>query len=178
MHSFSKTLSLFLLLLCFNQIFCIQKYFDKPKPVNGSTLVIVVTLTLVDLNSIRVVDMDYRLDYHVVYEWNVSRTTCEKYVAKLMEDEYLTNETITDTVVLSGTASTMFWVPDTYIEEGKQIKVPTLPRNNQYLTVKVSKEDFTCSMRFNIRLAAIVGCQMDFHDYPYDRQLCYFRMRS
>ncbi|RWS04880.1 glycine receptor subunit alpha-2-like protein, partial [Dinothrombium tinctorium] len=170
-------LFLAIILLVVENSYCFRKY-DRPTPVNDTTLQVTVTLSLIDLNSIRLLDMDYRLDYNIMYEWTVAKNVCDIYVKQLFAHNLIVGEVKAgEVLVLGGDDTNMFWIPDMYIEEAKNIEVPTLPGNNAFLTLTITPE-FTCDLKYESRLAALIGCQMDFHDYPYDRQLCYVRMRS
>ncbi|RWS27445.1 glycine receptor subunit alpha-2-like protein [Leptotrombidium deliense] len=71
----------------------------------------------------------------------------------------------------------IFWTPDIYIPEVKRHEYPTTTVNTHLLMIYI-ESDTTCRLKLDSRLAAVVACQMDFHDYPFDKQFCPFRLRS
>ncbi|RWS02890.1 glycine receptor subunit alpha-2-like protein, partial [Dinothrombium tinctorium] len=160
-----------------NTSVCFRKY-DRPTPVNGTTLDVIVTLSLIDLNSISLLDMDYRLDYNIMYEWTTAKNVCEIYVKQLKDNNLIVDAMEPGELLeLEGDNANMFWIPETCIEEAKKVEISSSFGNKMFLTLTITPE-FACNLKYKSRLAALIGCQMDFRDYPFDRQLCNVRLRS
>ncbi|CAG2119523.1 unnamed protein product [Medioppia subpectinata] len=59
----------------------------------SQTLVVYVVLYADDINTIDDKDMDFRLDFYLRHEWNVSKHFCRPYLKKLNEGNIFLNTT-------------------------------------------------------------------------------------
>ncbi|XP_076359213.1 glycine receptor subunit alpha-4-like isoform X2 [Tachypleus tridentatus] len=146
-------------------------------PTRNKTLLIKTQLYVEDVNSINALDMDFRLDFFLWHQWNVTGNFCLTYetnVKKLGLRESW--KEISEKVTVSKNHFTFFWIPDTYIVNAKSVETPSKVTSTQVLTI--SKVDDTCIMEYTARFAAVVGCQMEFKHYPVDIQQCPVTFRS
>ncbi|CAB4067417.1 GLRA2 [Lepeophtheirus salmonis] len=66
-----------------------------------------------------------------------------------------------------------FWIPDIFIDKSKAVRVPT------YFVKPASLRVYNDStVRYSSRLNFDVACEMDFHRFPVDEQLCEIKFES
>ncbi|RWS19442.1 glycine receptor subunit alpha-2-like protein, partial [Leptotrombidium deliense] len=143
---------------------------DLPITVNGSVLDIDVAIKFMDISSIKLLDMEYRLDFFLTFEWKVHRKSCDAYIAQLIYNKITNNKPIAgDEYLVRGFEALKIWKPDIYIPEMKKHESPTISGNTYFIMILVESNE-TCHMRYDSRAAAIFSCQYNFRSYPYDKQ--------
>nr|XP_027221868.1 glycine receptor subunit alpha-4-like [Penaeus vannamei] len=65
------------------------------------------------------------------------------------------------------------WVPDPYVTNSKDAAITKL--TTTYASVTLYKNH---TIRYSARVYSIIGCQMEFHEYPMDVQTCSMIMQS
>ena len=76
-------------------------------------------------------------------------------------------------LALNPNAAKHFWVPDVFIDQSKNVRVPTYYMKPASLRIY---EDQT--LRYSSRINFDVACSMDFHNFPVDEQLCEINFES
>ena len=66
-----------------------------------------------------------------------------------------------------------FWVPDIFIDGAKQIDSPSYYQRPAY--IRVYKDHL---IRYSSRINFLASCNMDFHYYPNDEQICNIKLES
>lgn len=127
----------------------------------------------------RIVDMDFRLDYFITYYWNISREMCFLYL-KRMETAKPDHQPSTldtgDILLVTGDNVKYFWTPDTFEMDVKKVESTSTTSKNQQLKIKISNH--SCNFKLEQRLAATVACNYNFQRLPLDIQVCRFKLRS
>ncbi|XP_076365883.1 glycine receptor subunit alpha-2-like [Tachypleus tridentatus] len=148
-----------------------------PLPENGP-LRIKTQLYVEDINSINALDMDFRLDFFIWHGWNATKSMCCTYRNSLENLGILDVKTSEfDYAIISKNHFKFFWIPDTYVVNAKKVNMPSKASSTEVLKVKAG-ESRECQLEYTVRLAAVVGCQMEFRHYPVDIQVCPFTLRS
>ena len=80
------------------------------------------------------------------------------------ETEYLT---------LNPTAAKYFWIPDIFIDKAKEVRIPSYYVKPASLRIYNDQR-----LRYSSRINFDIACQMDFHKYPADKQLCEIKFES
>ncbi|TRY62011.1 hypothetical protein TCAL_08429 [Tigriopus californicus] len=66
-----------------------------------------------------------------------------------------------------------FWIPDIFVDQVKSMRAPTLERRPATLRIHPGGR-----MRYSSRVNYDVACNMDFHHYPVDKQVCEIKFES
>ncbi|CAO1345072.1 unnamed protein product [Diamesa hyperborea] len=128
----------------------------RPPHEKGSPVVIDFSVFVVDINSINVEDMDFRVDMFIHQRWVESRLT-------LTDDLFEEGD---DYVTLPPEFFENLWQPDLYLN-AKETEIATLTHKFASVTLYRNK-----TIRYAARLHAIIACQMEFQLYPMDIQIC------
>lgn len=72
---------------------------------------------------------------------------------------------------------TLFWLPDIFVSNAKSMLMQSSSVTTKQLTAEMT-EGGMCNISTMVRFAAIISCQMNFHDYPTDIQSCPIDLRS
>lgn len=149
-----------------------------------------VTFIVQDISSIKPVDMEFKMDFSVVYNWTIHHSSCTQSLREWMNASShhsgnirQTNHESTlistgDKYHLAGVeASRYFWIPDASFMDVKKLDAPNGVSGSTLLSVIVSSANH-CSLVLETSLSATVACFFSFRLSPYDQQICYFRMRS
>lgn len=76
-------------------------------------------------------------------------------------------------VTLNPSAARNFWIPDIFIDQAKELRIPTyFVRPASIRVYKNSK------IRYATRVNFDVACKMEFHRYPHDVQTCEIKLES
>ena len=76
-------------------------------------------------------------------------------------------------ISLNGKAIESFWIPDIFIDQAKVLRNPTLQIKPS--TLRVYPDGL---LRYSARVNYDVACNMDFHRYPIDEQVCEIKYES
>ncbi|KAK9736810.1 Neurotransmitter-gated ion-channel transmembrane region [Popillia japonica] len=135
----------------------------RPPTFKGKPLEIDFSMTVVDINSINVEDMDFRMDMFLKQQWQDSRLRIPEEVFEY-GDEYVT---------LPSQFFENLWQPDLYFLNSKVVEIATLTHKFSSVTLYRNK-----TVRYSARMHAIVACQMEFQYYPMDIQICPLSIES
>ncbi|KAL7039868.1 hypothetical protein ACKWTF_000154 [Chironomus riparius] len=135
----------------------------RPPSHNHNPVMIEFSIFVVDINSINVEDMDFRVDMFVHQKWRESRLT-------LTDDLFEDGD---DYVTLPPEHFENLWQPDPYFLNSKVAEIATL--THKFSTVTLYKNK---TIRYAARLHAIIACQMEFQLYPMDIQICPIHIES
>ncbi|KAF5273065.1 hypothetical protein FQR65_LT04807 [Abscondita terminalis] len=130
----------------------------KHKPVE-----VKFSMKVLDINSINVEDMDFRMDMLLKQEWMDPRL-------RIPEDMFEIGE---DAVALHAQHFENLWQPDLYFLNSKIVEIATLTQ--KFSTVSLFKNK---TVSYSARMHAIVACQMEFQHYPMDTQICPLHIES
>ena len=76
-------------------------------------------------------------------------------------------------VTLNPKAAERFWIPDIFIDQAKEMRIPT------YFTRPASIRIYNDSkIRYATRVNFDVACKMEFQNYPLDKQICEIKLES
>jgi hypothetical protein len=78
-----------------------------------------------------------------------------------------------DYLSLNSRATKHFWIPDIFIDRSKDVRVPSYYVKPATLRIYPDQ-----TMRYSSRINFDVDCEMDFHRYPMDEQLCKVKFES
>ncbi|KAG5675827.1 hypothetical protein PVAND_005697 [Polypedilum vanderplanki] len=135
----------------------------RPPGSNHNPVVIEFSIFVVDINSINVEDMDFRVDMFVHQKWSESRLT-------LTDDLFEDGD---DYITLPPEHFENLWQPDPYFLNSKVAEIATLTHKFSSVTLYKNK-----TIRYAARLHAIIACQMEFQLYPMDIQICPIHIES
>ncbi|NP_001234903.1 cys-loop ligand-gated ion channel subunit 12344 precursor [Nasonia vitripennis] len=142
-----------------------QHYLKEIRPpTTGRTPVVVsFNIFVVDINSINVEDMDFRVDMFIYQTWTESRL---RMPIDIFEDDE-------DYVTLPPEFFDNLWQPDPYFLNSKVSEIATLNSKHSSVTLYRNK-----TVRYSARMHAIIACQMEFQFYPMDIQICPMQIES
>ncbi|KAK7794553.1 hypothetical protein R5R35_009673 [Gryllus longicercus] len=157
--------------VCLPCIVCKKNYTIKPRAVvpenyvkeirppspKGQPVTVDVSIYVVDINSINVEDMDFRIDMFVRQRWAEPRL-------RMPNDIFEEGD---DSVTLPSEFVDNLWQPDPYILNAKVSEIAKL--QHKFLSVTLFKNK---TVRYAARMHAIIACQMEFQLYPMDIQVC------
>ncbi|XP_035892373.1 glycine receptor subunit alpha-4 isoform X3 [Anopheles stephensi] len=161
-----------LLVLCFlKEVVAAKNYTLKPRVVlpedyvkevrppsqKGSPVVVEFSIFVVDINSINVEDMDFRVDMFVHQKWVESRLDLHDDIFEEGDDH----------VILPPEFFDNLWQPDPYFLNSKISEIATL--THKFSSVTLYKNS---TVRYACMMHAIIACQMEFQLYPMDIQIC------
>ncbi|XP_067000675.1 glycine receptor subunit alpha-4 [Anabrus simplex] len=129
----------------------------RPPSKKGEPVNIEFSIYVVDINSINVEDMDFRVDMFVRQRWEESRL-------QLPDDLFEEGD---DYVTLPPEFFDNLWQPDPYILNSKVSEIAKLTHKFSSVTLFRNK-----TVRYAARMHAIIACQMEFQLYPMDIQVC------
>nr|CAI5819287.1 unnamed protein product [Callosobruchus analis] len=129
----------------------------------GSPIEIDFSMRVVDVNSINVEDMDFRMDMFLKQEWQDARL-------KIPEEMFDYGD---DSITLPSQFFENLWQPDLYFLNSKVVEIATLTHKFSSVTLFKNK-----TIRYAARMHAIVACQMEFQHYPMDTQVCPIAVES
>ncbi|KAG5313956.1 GLRA1 protein, partial [Acromyrmex insinuator] len=134
-----------------------EHYVKEIRPPSGAPVVVNFNILVVDINSINVEDMDFRVDMFVSQSWIESRLNMSEDIFE--EDD--------DYVILPQEFFDNLWQPDPYFLNSKVSEIATLNHKFSLVTLYRNK-----TIKYSARINAIVACQMEFQSYPMDIQIC------
>ncbi|KAM7341470.1 glycine receptor subunit alpha alkaliphile isoform 2-T2 [Cochliomyia hominivorax] len=129
----------------------------RPPSRKGSPVIVDFSIFVVDINSINVEDMDFRVDMFIHQKWLESR----------LEISHDIFEEGDDYVTLLPEFFDNLWQPDPYFLNSKIAEIATLTHKFTSVTLYKNK-----TVRYAARMHAIIACQMEFQLYPMDIQVC------
>ncbi|XP_055313266.1 glycine receptor subunit alphaZ1 [Sitodiplosis mosellana] len=129
----------------------------RPPSKKGLPVVVKFSVYVVDINSINVEDMDFRVDMFVHQTWKEPRL-------KLPNDIFEEGD---DYVTLPPEFFENLWQPELQIQNSKVAEIATLTHKFSSVTLYKNK-----TVRYAARMHAIIACQMEFQLYPMDIQIC------
>ncbi|XP_063530208.1 glycine receptor subunit alpha-1 isoform X1 [Cydia strobilella] len=140
----------------------------RPPARKGQPVIVEFSIYVVDVNSINVEDMDFRVDMFIRQTWIESRL-------QLPEDIFEEGD---DHVTLPPEFFDNLWHPDPYFLNSKVTGGAIYYRHQSAeiaeLTHKFSSVTLyrNQTVRYAARMHAIIACQMEFQLYPMDIQSC------
>ncbi|XP_037945104.1 glycine receptor subunit alpha-2 [Teleopsis dalmanni] len=129
----------------------------RPPSKRGSPVIVDFSIFVVDINSINVEDMDFRVDMFIHQRWLESRL-------EISDDIFEEGD---DYVTLLPEFFDNLWQPDPYFLNSKIAEIATLTHKFTSVTLYKNK-----TVRYAARMHAIIACQMEFQLYPMDIQVC------
>ncbi|XP_047347361.1 glycine receptor subunit alphaZ1 isoform X3 [Vespa velutina] len=129
----------------------------RPPSKKGVPVTVDFSIFVVDINSINVEDMDFRVDMFVRQSWTESRLY-------MLDDIFEEGD---DYVIFPSEFYDNLWQPDPYFLNSKVSEIATL--NHKFSSVTLYRNK---TVRYSARMHAIIACQMEFQLYPMDIQVC------
>ncbi|XP_062136408.1 glycine receptor subunit alpha-2 isoform X3 [Drosophila sulfurigaster albostrigata] len=159
----------------------------RPPSKKGSPVIVDFSIFVVDINSINVEDMDFRVDMFIHQRWMESRLEIsddifeegDDYVTLLPEffdnlwqpDPYFLNSKIAGFGSPYVASTSLLRNKDERESKNfhldKTLKIATLTHKFTSVTLYKNK-----TVRYAARMHAIIACQMEFQLYPMDIQVC------
>ncbi|XP_032292643.1 glycine receptor subunit alpha-2 isoform X3 [Drosophila virilis] len=159
----------------------------RPPSRKGSPVIVDFSIFVVDINSINVEDMDFRVDMFIHQRWMESRLEIsddifeegDDYVTLLPEffdnlwqpDPYFLNSKIAGFGSPYISTTSLLRYKDERETKNfhldKALKIATLTHKFTSVTLYKNK-----TVRYAARMHAIIACQMEFQLYPMDIQVC------
>ncbi|XP_063848500.1 glutamate-gated chloride channel alpha-like [Scylla paramamosain] len=132
-----------------------------PKTPDGGPLPVYISAKVRDIQKIDEQNMEVTIEWYLRLFWVDSGLTPP---ANITEDQWQNvAPDITDYI----------WLPTTYIDHAKEVTKPTLLIRPESFRMKNSG-----LIRYSMAVTTRMSCPMDFSAYPFDHQVCYFRMES
>ncbi|XP_049791179.1 glycine receptor subunit alpha-4 isoform X3 [Schistocerca nitens] len=129
----------------------------RPPSRKGQPVSVEFSIYVVDINSINVEDMDFRVDMFVRQKWTESRLDMPNALFEEGDDYVTLPPEFVDNL----------WQPDPYILNAKVSEIAKLTHEFSSVTLFRNK-----TVRYAARMHAIIACQMEFQLYPMDIQVC------
>ncbi|XP_070000286.1 glutamate-gated chloride channel alpha-like [Penaeus vannamei] len=135
--------------------------YQFPTSEDGGPLPIWLSAKVRDIQNIDEENMDITIEWFIRLYWRDRRLSPPEHLAK---GEW---ENIAPDIAKH------VWLPTTFIDHVKEVTKPSL---------LVAPESFRMQndglIRYSISVTTRVSCPMDFSAYPFDNQVCYFKMES
>lgn len=131
--------------------------------VTGGPVVIDIETYISSVSSIDEKDMEFSLDMFFRQRWKDSRLTYQP----------LPDKGINQRVILSPELSKYVWQPDLYFRNSKDARFHMVPTQNVLFGVSPDG-----SILLSARITTVLACQMNFREFPMDRQTCHFYVGS
>ncbi|GAB6027319.1 chloride channel [Chamberlinius hualienensis] len=122
-------------------------------------------LTIVSLDSISEVNMDYTLTLHLHQYWKDDRLA--------INHAQLSSEFSVDILQLSPDFADRIWLPDTFLANDKSSYLHDVTQKNKMIRLHVNG-----SLIYGMRFTTTLACMMDLHHYPLDTQNCTVEIES
>ncbi|KAM7439668.1 hypothetical protein ABFA07_010989 [Porites harrisoni] len=136
----------------------IKDYDKRLRPnFGGPPVMVTVGLWVLSIDSINVVDMDYKLDFFLRQLWNDPRLKHNR------------NETL----AVSNSMLDKIWLPDTYFENSKSSQFHKVTMINKLLSISPDG-----GVHYNARVTVRANCPMDLRLFPFDKQQCNLNIES
>ncbi|XP_064095516.1 glycine receptor subunit alpha-4-like isoform X1 [Macrobrachium nipponense] len=139
----------------------------RPPTERGKPVQVEFTMYIQDINSINAADMDFRIDLFLHMTWEDPRlnlTRINFVEGRQNEHDYIT---------LPAYAIDYIWTPDPYVTNSKDSAITKLTTTYASLTLYRNH-----TIRYSARVYSIIGCQMEFREYPMDVQTCHMIFQS
>ncbi|CAN0411869.1 unnamed protein product [Lampetra fluviatilis] len=132
-------------------------YNKMERPTNqGEPTVVNVSMTVKNIASIDVTNMDYKMTIFLVRQWRDSRLKLRKE-AQLREDH----------IDMPDEAVSLLWRPSVFFDNEKDSVVHSVTAPNSMLKIYNDSR-----VLFSMRITLTLSCPMDIKDYPWDSQTC------
>ncbi|XP_031553956.1 gamma-aminobutyric acid receptor subunit beta-2-like [Actinia tenebrosa] len=136
----------------------IKNYDKRLRPnFGGDPVVITVGFWILSIDSINVIDMDYKMDFFLRQLW---------YDPRLKHD-------FNGTLALGNYMVDKIWIPDTYFENSKSSNFHQVTSVNKMLTITPDG-----GVHYNSRVTVKASCPMDLRMFPVDIQQCNINIES
>ncbi|KAG7196593.1 hypothetical protein KM043_013083 [Ampulex compressa] len=135
----------------------------RPPSKKNAPVAIDFNIFVVDINSINVEDMDFRVDMFVRQSWTESRLIMSNDIFEEGDDYVTLPQEFFDSL----------WQPDAYFLNAKVTEIAALNHKFSSATLYRNK-----TVKYTARMHAIIACQMEFQLYPMDIQICPIHIES
>ncbi|XP_047490365.1 gamma-aminobutyric acid receptor subunit rho-3-like [Penaeus chinensis] len=137
--------------------------FIPPSPGDGSPLPVVFSVKVREILDINEAEMDITIEWYIRMYWTDARLRPPM--------DAFTNSSIW--VNIDPALTSRMWLPTTYIDHVKEIRMPSLLILPHSLRIATSG-----LMRYSMAVITKLACPMDFSAYPFDQQKCYMKLES
>ncbi|XP_045111698.1 glutamate-gated chloride channel alpha-like isoform X2 [Portunus trituberculatus] len=132
-----------------------------PKTPDGGPLPVYISAKVRDIQKIDEQNMEVTIEWYLRLFWVDSGLTPP---ANVTEEQWQN---------VAPDITEYIWLPTTYIDHAKEVTKPTLLIRPESFRMKKSG-----LIRYSMSVTTRMSCPMDFSAYPFDNQVCYFRMES
>ncbi|RWS21724.1 Glycine receptor subunit alphaZ1-like protein [Leptotrombidium deliense] len=141
----------------------ISKEYDNllPPKSNDEPVLVNITLSLLNLRSVKAQDLTFTVDLFVHQYWTDNRLT------------YPSSDVKENSVTLHSSWSNKLWIPDIYFKNGISGEISAQQFKTTYFILHSNKTIFMAS-----RVTVQLVCDMDFTQYPHDSHLCSIKVTS
>jgi len=123
------------------------------------------------------VQVNVSLNLRNIFEVNekAQYITLETSIRMFWRDPRITSKPAEgrDFVNINGANIQSFWIPDVFIDQAKKLRIPNI--EIRPASIRVYPDGL---IRYSARVNYDVACNMDFHNYPVDKQLCEVKYES
>ncbi|XP_037802956.1 gamma-aminobutyric acid receptor subunit beta-3-like [Penaeus monodon] len=137
--------------------------FIPPSPGDGSPLPVVFSVKVREILDINEPEMDITIEWYIRMYWTDARLRPPM--------DSFTNSSVW--VNIDPALTSRMWLPTTYIDHVKEIRMPSLLILPHSLRIATSG-----LMRYSMSVITKLACPMDFSAYPFDQQKCYMKLES
>ena len=137
---------------------------EHPAPKNGTPLQVEFQINLRNVLEVNEVSQICTLETTIRMFWLDQRVSLRPELLQNQELDYIT---------LNPKAADNFWIPDIFVDQAKELRIPTyFVRPASIRVYKNSK------IRYATRVNFDVACKMEFQKYPTDMQTCEIKLES
>ncbi|XP_071526959.1 gamma-aminobutyric acid receptor subunit pi-like [Panulirus ornatus] len=135
--------------------------FTLPTSQDGGPVPVSISAKVRDIQKIDEQNMDVTIEWYLRLYWQDSRLNAPLH---LPDEEWLN---------IAPEILRYIWLPTTYIDHVREVTKPTLLVQPESIRMKNNG-----LIRYSMSVTTRTSCPMDFSAYPFDKQVCYFRMES
>ncbi|XP_042214918.1 glutamate-gated chloride channel alpha-like [Homarus americanus] len=132
-----------------------------PLTKDGGPLPVFISAKVRDIQKIDELNMDLTIEWYIRLYWTDSGLNAPTH---LPDNAWLN---------VAPDIIRYIWLPTTYIDHVKEVTKPTL-----LLKAESFRMQNNGLIRYSISVTTRISCPMDFSAYPFDSQVCYFKMES